>query len=91
MGYHDAEKTYTFEQGDMEDFQGFADFVAENIGPGAFVTFHEKPIFGDPYVQIDIRNVWDSCESYTLMMDKGQTFNIGRDEAWITGGIFDEE
>ena len=90
MSYHVAEHSHKFEVGDIEHFQSFADFMQEHL-PEAYVTFVEKPIFGNPYIQVDIRNIWDACESYTLMVDPGQTFNIGRDEAWVTGGIFDED
>lgn len=89
MYYNEALDSHTFEVADIEHFQAFADWMQEKL-PEAYLTFIEKPIFGGPYVQIDIRNIWDPCESYTLMMDEGQTFNIGHDEAWITGGVFDE-
>lgn len=88
MSYNTPRQSHTFEVGDIEHFAAFADFMQEHL-PEAEVTFVEKPIFGQPYVQINIRNIWEACESYTLMVDPGQTFHIGFSEAWVTGGIFD--
>lgn len=82
-------ESYTFEAADLEHFYAFADWMQERY-PKATVTFIEKPMFGGPYVQIDIRGVWGPGETCTLMLDAGQTFNIGRSEAWITGGFYDE-
>jgi hypothetical protein len=70
----------------MDHFQAFADWLAEHL-PTAEVTFHEKPFFGKPWIQIDQREFMDR---WTLMLDEGQTFNIGDDtgrvDAWITEG-----
>jgi hypothetical protein len=84
MSYNTALESHTFEVADIEHFAAFADWMQEKL-PEAEVTFHDKPMFGKPYVQINIRNIWEPCESYTLMMDEGRTFNIGRFEAWISG------
>lgn len=84
MSYNTAIESHTFEVADIEHFQEFADWMQEKL-PEAEVTFHETPMFGKPYVQINIRNIWEPCESYTLMLDEGRTFNIGRSEAWISG------
>lgn len=86
MGYNTAEHSHKFEVADIEHFQVFADWMAREL-PEAVLTFVEKPMFGKPYVQIDIREIWAPMDSYTLMLDEGQTFNIGRDEAWISGSL----
>lgn len=77
-----ANHTYTFEVADHDNFQAFADWLAEHQ-PKSEVTFHDKPFFGKPYVQIDHR---DGVDRWTLMLDEGDTFNIGDGESWITGG-----
>lgn len=89
MSYNTPLESHTFEVADIEHFAAFADFMAEKL-PEAEVTFRDKPMFGKPYVEVNIRNIWEPCESYTLMLDEGQTFNIGRVEAWISGGFYDE-
>jgi hypothetical protein len=81
-----ADHTFTFEVADHEHFQAFADWLAEHQ-PTAEATFHDKPFFGKPYVQIDHRQPMDR---WTLMLDEGDTYNIGTNmgtaDAWITGG-----
>jgi hypothetical protein len=90
MSYNTALESHTFEVADIEHFAEFADWMQEKL-PEADVTFRDKPMFGKPYVQVTIREIWERGESYTLMLDEGQTFNIGRTEAWISGDpAFDE-
>ena len=84
MSYNTALESFTFEAADIEHFAAFADWMAEHL-PMAEVTFHDKPMMGKPYVQINIRDIWEPMESYTLMLDEGRTFNIGESEAWISG------
>jgi hypothetical protein len=78
--------SHTLEVADIEHFQSFADWMAEH-SPEAVLTFVDKPIWGKPYVQIDYR---EPMNRYTLMLDEGQTFNIGDNmgttDSWITGG-----
>ncbi len=84
------EHSHTFEVADIEHFQAFADWMQEH-SPEAVVTFIETPFFGKPYVQIDYR---EPMNRYTLMLDEGQTFNIGDNmgtpDSWITGGLRNE-
>lgn len=77
-----AEHSHTFEVADMDHFQAFADWLAEHL-PTAEVTFHDKPMFGKPWIQIDHREYMDR---WTLMLDEGRTFNVGSGDAWISGG-----
>ena len=93
-----AESSHTFEIANMDHFAAFADFMQEALTDAdieAEVTFIETPMFGKPYVQINFRDIEQPMDSWTLMLDEGQTLNIGHDvigrtEAWITGGVFDE-
>jgi hypothetical protein len=75
-----AEHSHKFEVADMEHFQAFADWLTEHL-PKAEVTFHDKPFFGRPWIQIDQR---ENMDRWTLMLDEGHTFNVGNGEAWIT-------
>lgn len=89
MSYNTPLESHKFEVANIDHFAAFADWMQEKL-PEAEVTFQDKPMFGKPYVQINIRNIFQPMESYTLMLDEGQTFNIGHSEAWISGGTFDE-
>lgn len=77
-----ANHSHTFEVANMDHFQAFADWIAEH-DPHAEVTYHDKPFFGSPWIQVDHR---DGMDRWTLMLDEGQTYNIGDGESWISGG-----
>jgi hypothetical protein len=79
-----------FVSADIENFQSFADQVAEVL-PYSELTFHEKPFFGKPYVQVDVRQSDKPWDRFTLMLDEGETLHVGSVEVWIGRDSWKEE
>lgn len=77
-----AVRSIDFAKTDMEHFIDFADEMKQYL-PAADVTYIEKPMFGKPYVQVTVRNPLNPMDSYTLMVDEGQTLHIGSTEVWV--------
>lgn len=70
-----------FEEATQESFEVFADEVAAEI-PDAEVTYHDKPIFGRPYIMI--RNKPDDLwEAWTLCLDEGDYLCISDNNNWV--------
>lgn len=77
-----ANHSIDFDVADMEHFIDFSDEITRVL-PTAEVTFHDKPIFGEPWVQVDVKDVLEPWKGYTLMVDEGQTLYIGETEVWV--------
>lgn len=70
-----------FPEASHEAFADFADSVAAEL-PDAVVTYHDKPIFGQPYIMIRNKpdNLW---EAWTLCVDPGQELCISDNNTWV--------
>lgn len=79
MNQETAHTEIQFTSATQEGFEAFADEVAEAL-PDSVVEFQDKPVFGPCYAIVKVKQEYGH---YPLVVDAGDTFCIGDENAWV--------